>query len=239
MKYFVHESEFFLFLHCVFNAAKSNDMLKPISIIFISIALTQIFLTFTQSDIVMVRYNEEAIRCIAESDILSSYVRMHVREMCLKNASVEMCSMLYYFCRSERNLIFKGILKHMNTSQMSNGFAQIPSGFSNMSIIYQQFWSRPHRYHLQGKKRIQKIHRRLSIQFNQETFFQWSSKPVSLEDFELAQYDLIFWKTDAKYHSKERGQFNKSLVTLEFTFKRQTGFFLLQVGYELVEKRKG
>ena len=94
------------------------------------------FLTFTQSDIVMVRYNEEAIRCIAESDILSSYVRMHVREMCLKNASVEMCSLLYYFCRSERNLIFKGILKHMNTSQMSNGFAQIPSGFSNMSIIY-------------------------------------------------------------------------------------------------------
>lgn len=52
-----------------------------------------------------------------------------------------------------------------------------------------------------------------------------------MEDYELAQYDLVNWKTTANIGRNDEGKdrSNTSIVSLEFTFKRQTGFFILQV----------
>ena len=50
-----------------------------------------------------------------------------------------------------------------------------------------------------------------------------------MDDIQLAQYELIKFDTSARLYLKERGNLNMSLVSLTFTFKRNMGFFLLQV----------
>ena len=50
-----------------------------------------------------------------------------------------------------------------------------------------------------------------------------------MDDIQLAQYELIKYDTSARLYLKERGNLNMSLVSLTFTFKRNMGFFLLQV----------
>ena len=51
-----------------------------------------------------------------------------------------------------------------------------------------------------------------------------------MDEFELSQYDLIKWSTFSNMiRLSTANGFNVSLVSLEFVFQRQTGFFLLQV----------
>ena len=52
-----------------------------------------------------------------------------------------------------------------------------------------------------------------------------------MDELELAQYDLVKWESTANIGRNDEGKdrSNTSIVALEFTFKRQTGFFILQV----------
>ena len=67
--------------------------------------------------------------------------------------------------------------------------------------------------------------------FGFSSFLQWSRVPISLDDFEIAQYDLVTWRPYTKLGriGEGRNRSNKSVVAIDFTFQRQTGFFLLQV----------
>jgi hypothetical protein len=53
-----------------------------------------------------------------------------------------------------------------------------------------------------------------------------------MDQMELAQYHLVNW-TFSNYVKEEqrigREETNVSIIALEFTFQRRTGFFLLQV----------
>ena len=64
-----------------------------------------------------------------------------------------------------------------------------------------------------------------------KTFFslQWSDKPLSIDQLELSQYDLVKWVSSTQLGTDNTKSFNKSVIALEFTFQRQTGFFLLQI----------
>lgn len=67
---------------------------------------------------------------------------------------------------------------------------------------------------------------------SEDIIYKWSSRPLSMEeDMEIAQYDLVSWKSFSS-SIVSRGtleKFNKSIIALEFTFQRQTGFFILQI----------
>lgn len=76
----------------------------------------------------------------------------------------------------------------------------------------------------------------LGRHFNILWFLQWSKVPAKLDEFEIAQYDLVEWRPYTKLGriGEGRNRFNKSVVAIDFTFQRQTGFFLLQVQYNMV-----
>ena len=63
---------------------------------------------------------------------------------------------------------------------------------------------------------------------------RWSKKPLSWDNKEkmgLAQYHMIDWDYGNSLDLSRRtgNPLNMSSVYLEFTFKRRTGFFILQV----------
>lgn len=52
-----------------------------------------------------------------------------------------------------------------------------------------------------------------------------------MDQLEIAQYDLVEWKSFSRTFTTvgAKEKYNKSIIALEFTFQRQTGFFLLQI----------
>ena len=54
---------------------------------------------------------------------------------------------------------------------------------------------------------------------------------MSIEELELSQYDLVNWTSYSQLEVPHRAnsKYNRSMVSLEFTFQRQKGFFLLQI----------
>ena len=62
---------------------------------------------------------------------------------------------------------------------------------------------------------------------------RWSKEPLSYnkENMELAQYHMVEWDYGNSLELSRRTgrQLNMSSVYLEFTFKRSTGFYILQV----------
>ena len=54
---------------------------------------------------------------------------------------------------------------------------------------------------------------------------------MKMDEFEIAQYDLVTWEPYTKLGKigEGRNRYNKSVVAIDFTFQRQKGFFLLQV----------
>ena len=62
---------------------------------------------------------------------------------------------------------------------------------------------------------------------------RWSKEPLSYnqENMELAQYHMVEWDYGNSLELSRRtgSLLNMSTVYLEFTFKRSTGFYILQV----------
>ena len=62
---------------------------------------------------------------------------------------------------------------------------------------------------------------------------RWSKEPLSYnkKNMELAQYHMVEWDYGNSLELSRRTgrQLNMSSVYLEFTFKRRTGFYILQV----------
>ena len=63
------------------------------------------------------------------------------------------------------------------------------------------------------------------------SILQWSEEPMSIEELELSQYDLVNWTSYSQLEVPQRAnsKYNRSMVSLQFTFQRQKGFFLLQI----------
>ena len=61
---------------------------------------------------------------------------------------------------------------------------------------------------------------------------------MKMDEFEIAQYDLVTWEPYTKLGKigEGRNRYNKSVVAIDFTFQRQKGFFLLQVNLRVLFK---
>ena len=61
-----------------------------------------------------------------------------------------------------------------------------------------------------------------------ELLYSWDDTPLSMDDaLELAQYQMISWQNGAKIINSRSGR--KSVIFLEFHFRRAIGFYILQV----------
>ena len=62
----------------------------------------------------------------------------------------------------------------------------------------------------------------------EEISYSWDQTPLSMdEDLELAQYQMISWHHGNKLVNVRNGQ--RSVIFLEFHFRRAIGFYILQV----------
>jgi hypothetical protein len=66
---------------------------------------------------------------------------------------------------------------------------------------------------------------------SEDIIYKWSEEPMSIEELELSQYDLVNWTSYSQLEVPQRAnsKYNRSMVSLQFTFQRQKGFFLLQI----------
>ena len=61
-----------------------------------------------------------------------------------------------------------------------------------------------------------------------EIQYSWDDTPLSMDEaLELAQYQMISWQNGEKLITVRNGR--KSVIYLEFNFRRAIGFYILQV----------
>ena len=61
-----------------------------------------------------------------------------------------------------------------------------------------------------------------------ELLYSWDDTPLSMDEaLELAQYQMISWHHGTKLINVRNGQ--RSVIYLEFHFRRAIGFYILQV----------